>query len=68
MKKNKEEIKKKENIYKYVYMYICMYRFEALLEASLERLNARNPEMTQGQILSQLPTDATRFWWHLYGS
>jgi len=23
---------------------------------------------TQGQILSQSPTDATRFWWHLYGS
>ena len=26
------------------------------------------PEATQGQILSQSPTDATRFWWHLYGS
>ena len=25
-------------------------------------------EATQGQILSQYPTDATRFWWHLYGS
>ena len=25
-------------------------------------------EETQGQILSQSPTDATRFWWHLYGS
>ena len=25
-------------------------------------------ETTQGQILSQAPTDATRFWWHLYGS
>jgi len=25
-------------------------------------------EATQGQILSQFPTDATRFWWHLYGS
>ena len=25
-------------------------------------------EATQGQILSQSPTDATRFWWHLYGS
>jgi len=25
-------------------------------------------EVTQGQILSQSPTDATRFWWHLYGS
>ena len=24
--------------------------------------------VTQGQILSQSPTDATRFWWHLYGS
>ena len=24
-------------------------------------------EATQGQILSQSPTDATRFWWHLYG-
>ena len=23
---------------------------------------------TQGQIKSQSPTDATRFWWHLYGS
>jgi hypothetical protein len=23
---------------------------------------------TQGQILGQSPTDATRFWWHLYGS
>ena len=22
------------------------------------------PEITQGQILSQYPTDATRFWWH----
>jgi len=25
-------------------------------------------EATQGQILTQSPTDATRFWWHLYGS
>jgi len=25
-------------------------------------------EATQGQILSQSPTDASRFWWHLYGS
>ena len=25
-------------------------------------------EATQGQILSQSPTDATQFWWHLYGS
>ena len=25
-------------------------------------------EETQGQILSQSPTDATRFWWHFYGS
>ena len=25
-------------------------------------------EATQGQILSQSPTHATRFWWHLYGS
>ena len=25
-------------------------------------------EVTQGQILSQSLTDATRFWWHLYGS
>ena len=25
-------------------------------------------EATQGQSLSQFPTDATRFWWHLYGS
>jgi len=25
-------------------------------------------EATQGQILNQSPTDATRFWWHLYGS
>jgi len=25
-------------------------------------------EATQGQILSQSHTDATRFWWHLYGS
>ena len=25
-------------------------------------------EVTQGQILSQSPTDATRFWWYLYGS
>ena len=25
-------------------------------------------EVTQGQILSQSPTDATRFWKHLYGS
>jgi len=25
-------------------------------------------EATQGQILSQSPTDATRFWWHMYGS
>ena len=24
-------------------------------------------EATQWQILSQSPTDATRFWWHLYG-
>jgi len=23
---------------------------------------------TQWQIISQSPTDATRFWWHLYGS
>ena len=25
-------------------------------------------EATQWQILSQSPTDATRFWWHLYGT
>jgi len=25
-------------------------------------------EVTQGQISSQSPTDATRCWWHLYGS
>ena len=25
-------------------------------------------EATQGKIFSQSPTDATRFWWHLYGS
>ena len=25
-------------------------------------------EATQWQILSQYPTDATRFWWNLYGS
>ena len=25
-------------------------------------------EATQGQILSQSATDATRFWWHLHGS
>ena len=25
-------------------------------------------EVTSGQISSQSPTDATRFWWHLYGS
>ena len=25
-------------------------------------------ETTQGQIVSQSPTDATRIWWHLYGS
>ena len=25
-------------------------------------------EVTQGQILSQSPTDATRFWWQSYGS
>jgi len=25
-------------------------------------------EATQGQILNQPPTDATRFLWHLYGS
>ena len=25
-------------------------------------------DVPQGQILSQYPTDATRFWWHLYGS
>ena len=25
-------------------------------------------QVTQGQILSQSPTDVTRFWWHLYGS
>ena len=32
-------------------------------------LQARPPlEATQGQTLSQSPTDATRFWWHLYGS
>ena len=24
--------------------------------------------VTQGQILSQSPTDVTRFWWLLYGS
>ena len=25
-------------------------------------------EAAQGQILSQSPTDATRFWWHFFGS
>jgi len=33
--------------------------------ASLRTLSTL--EATQGQILSQSPTDATRFWWHLYG-
>ena len=36
-----------------------LYRCEGLV-ATLE--------VTQGQILSQSPTDVTRFWWHLYGS
>ena len=33
-------------------------------------VQARYPalEITQGQILRQSPTDATRFWWHLYRS
>ena len=26
------------------------------------------PKVTQGSTLSQSPTDATRSWWHLYGS
>ena len=31
-------------------------------------VGARSSQATQGQILSQSPTDATRFWWHLCGS
>jgi len=36
--------------------------------ASPRRARARSAtlEATQGQILSQAPTDATRFWWHLW--
>jgi len=37
--------------------------FAVELKVSLPTL-----EVTQGQILSQYPTYATRFWWHLYGS
>ena len=29
---------------------------------------ASGSEVIQGQIVSQSLTDATRFWWHLYGS
>jgi len=43
------------------------------LAAQVKKTNAEDKMMrmqnaTQGQILSQSPTDATRFWWHLYGS
>ena len=31
-------------------------------------LESTTLEATQGQILGQSPTDATRFWWHLYES
>ena len=33
-----------------------------------EKYEVRGVESTQGQILSQSPTDTTRFWWHLNGS
>ena len=36
----------------------------ALAIASVEERTA-TLEATEGQILSQSPTDATRFWWHL---
>ena len=33
-----------------------------------EELRLSALEVTRGQISSQSPRDATRFWWHLYGS
>ena len=54
-----------------------LYRQAKLLEADLCQVTSPDHlssiphgtlEVTQGQILTQSPTDATRFWWHLYGS
>jgi len=47
--------------------------FKAQLEAQRQLFEAlwdkvSTLEATQGQILSQSSADATRFWWHLYGS
>jgi len=36
--------------------------------SSLQSLSGRLSITAQGHILSQSPTDATRFWWNLYGS
>ena len=45
---------------------------EEVLVRFAQRLGARctppTLEATQGQILSQSPTNSTRFWWHLYGN
>jgi len=44
--------------------------YGATLEATQGQILSQSPtDATRiGQILSQSPTDATRFWWHLYGS
>jgi len=36
--------------------------------AAAARRTGTTLEATQGKILSQSPSDATRIWWHLYGS
>jgi len=41
---------------------------QGFVPACRAALHTPTLEVTQGQILSQSPTDATRFWWHLYGS
>ena len=53
----------------------CLSRWTHLGEGASASRTCKRPctrrstlEVSHGQILSQSPTDATRFWWHLYGS
>ena len=71
-------------IYIYIQRYVCIYSAPILIvlrgstwydwDATMRREGTSTlattalPRTTWRQILSQSPTDATRFWWHLYGS
>ena len=57
--------------YKAYTLYPFPSPYTCTLTPQRENLVEQRPgttlETTQGQIVSQSFTDATRFWWHLYG-